>query len=122
MTRIYGNKITNTYKGSTRTWRLYADYTVSSTEISYTIKGTSIGIQNTASSSGTTMAFSANSLTASYSDVLTASYKRTTKSGEVKGGATLEVYGTDKSAIIEKTRVEQTKNLICTVVADSPTV
>lgn len=119
MTRVYGNGVTNTYSGSTRTWRLYADYTVSSTETSYTVKGTSIGVQNTASSSGATMNFNANSLTASYSGVLTASYRRTTKTGDIKGGATFEIYGTDKSAVIERTRVEQTIDLICECVANS---
>ena len=121
MTRVYGNKVTNTSSGSTRTWRLYADYSVSSTETSYTIKGTSLGVQNTASSSATTMGFNANSLTVSYSGVLTASYKRTTKTGEIKGGATFEIYGTDKSAVIERTRVEQTKSLTFKGVANSKT-
>lgn len=119
MTRVYGNGVTNTSGGYTRTWRLYADYTVSSTETSYTVKGTSIGVQNTASSSGATMNFNANSLTASYSGVLTASYRRTTKTGDIKGGATFEIYGTDKSAVIERTRVEQTIDLICECVANS---
>ena len=122
MTRVYGNKVTNTSSGSTRTWRLYADYSVSSTETAYTIKGTSLGVQNTASSSATTMSFNANSLTVSYSGVLTASYKRTTKTGKIKGGATFEVYGTDKSAVIERTRVEQTKSLTFKCVANSNTV
>lgn len=121
MTRVYGNGVTNTSGGHTRTWRLYADYTVSSTETSYTVKGTSIGVQNTASVSGTTMSFNANSLTASYSGILTASYKRTTKTGNIKGGATVEVYGTDISAVIERTRVEQTKSLTFEVVANSNT-
>jgi len=122
MTRVYGNKVKNTSSGSTRTWRLYADYSVSSTETAYTIKGTSLGVQNTASSSATTMGFSANSLTVSYSGVLTASYKRTTKTGSIKGGATFEVYGTDKSAVIERTRVAQTKSLTFRCVANSNTV
>ena len=122
MTRVYGNDVTNTYNGSTRTWRSYADYTVSSTETAYTIKGTSLGVQNTAPSSGATMSFNANSLTASYSGILTASYKRTTKTGDIKGGAVLEVYGTDISAVIERTRVEQTKSLTFEVVANSNTV
>ena len=122
MTRVYGNDVTNTYSGSTRTWRSYADYTVSSTETAYTIKGTSLGVQNTAPSSGATMSFNANSLTASYSGILTASYKRTTKTGDIKGGAALEVYGTDISAVIERTRVEQTKSLTFEVVANSNTV
>ena len=122
MTRVYGNKVKNTSSGSTRTWRLYADYSVSSTETAHTIKGTSLGVQNTASSSATTMGFSANSLTVSYSGVLTASYKRTTKTGSIKGGATFEVYGTDKSAVIERTRVEQTKSLTFKCVANSNTV
>lgn len=122
MTRVYGNDVTNTYSGSTRTWRSYADYTASSTETAYTIKGTSLGVQNTAPSSGATMSFNANSLTASYSGVLTASYKRTTKTGDIKGGAALEVYGTDISAVIERTRVEQTKILTFEVVANSNTV
>ena len=121
MTRVYGNKVTNTSSGSTRTWRLYADYSVSSTETAYTIKGTSLGVQNTASSSATTMGFNANSLTVSYSGVLTASYKRTKKTGEIKGGATFEVYGTDKSAVIERTRVAQTKSLTFKGVANSNT-
>ena len=121
MTRVYGNKVTNTSSGSTRTWRLYADYSVSSAETAYTIKGTSLGVQNTASSSNTTMGFNANSLTVSYSGVLTASYKRTTKTGEIKGGATFEVYGTDKSAVIERTRVAQTKSLTFKSVANSKT-
>ena len=122
MARVYGNKITNTSSGRTRTWRLYADYSVSSTETAYTIKGTSLGVQNTASSSATTMGFSANSLTVSYSGVLTASYKRTKKTGDIKGGATFEVYGTDKSAVIERTRVAQTKSLTFRCVANSNTV
>lgn len=122
MTRVYGNGVTNTSGGHTRTWRSYADYTASSTETAYTIKGTSLGVQNTAPSSGATMNFNANSLTASYSGVLTASYKRTTKTGDIKGGATVEVYGTDISAVIEKTRVEQTKILTFEVVANSNTV
>ena len=122
MTRVYGNSVTNTSSDYTRTWRSYADYTASSTETSYTVKGTSIGVQNTASASGTTMSFNANSLTASYSGVLTASYKRTTKTGDIKGGATVEVYGTDISAVIERTRVEQTKILTFEVVANSNTV
>ena len=122
MTRVYGNDVTNTYNGSTRTWRSYADYTVSSTETAYTIKGTSLGVQNTAPSSGETMSFNANSLTASYSGILTASYKRKTKTGDIKGGAVLEVYGTDISAVIERTRVEQTKSLTFEVVANSNTV
>ena len=122
MTRVYGNSVTNTYNGYTRTWRSYADYTVSSTETAYTIKGTSLGVQNTASSSGAIMSFNANSLTVSYSGVLTASYKRTTKTSEIKGGAVLEVYGTDISAVIERTRVEQTKSLTFEVVANSNTV
>lgn len=121
MTRVYGNKVTNTSSGSTRTWRLYADYSVLSTETAYTIKGTSLGVQNTASSSATTMGFNANSLTVSYSGVLTASYKRTTKTGSIKGGATFEVYGTDKSAVIERTRVAQTKSLTFKCVANSNT-
>ena len=121
MTRVYGNKVTNTSSGSTRTWRLYADYSVSSTETAYTIKGTSLGVQNTASSSTTTMGFNANSLTVSYSGVLTASYRRTTKTGNIKGGATFEVYGTDKSAVIERTRVAQTKSLTFKCVANSNT-
>lgn len=121
MTRVYGNKVTNTSSGSTRTWRLYADYSVSSTETDYTVKGTSLGVQNTASSSTTTMGFNANSLTVSYSGVLTASYKRTTKTGEIKGGATFEVYGTNKSAVIERTRVAQSKSLVCKCVANSKT-
>ena len=122
MTRVYGNNVTNTYNGYTRTWRSYADYAVSSTETTYTVKGTSLGIQNTASSSGAIMSFNANSLTASYSGILTASYKRTTKTSEIKGGATFEVYGTDESAVIERTRVEQTKSLTFEVVANSNTV
>ena len=122
MTRVYGNNVTNTYNGYTRTWRSYADYAVSSTETTYTVKGTSLGIQNTASSIGAIMSFNANSLTASYSGVLTASYKRTTKTSEIKGGATFEVYGTDESAVIERTRVEQTKSLTFEVVANSNTV
>ena len=122
MTRVYGNKVTNTSSGATRTWRLYADYSVSSTETAYTIKGTSLGVQNTASSRTTTMGFSANSLTVSYSGVLTASYRRTTKTGEIKGGATFEVYGTNKSAVIERTRVAQTKSLTFKCVANSNTV
>ena len=121
MTRIYGNSVTNTSGGYTRTWRLYADYTVSSTETSYTVKGTSIGVQNTASASGATMNFNANSLTASYSGVLTASYRRTTKTGDIKGGATVEVYGTDISTVIERTRVEQIESLTFEVVANSNT-
>ena len=121
MTRVYGNSVTNTSGGHTRTWRLYADYTDSSTETNYTIKGTSLGVQNTASASGATMSFNANSLTASYSGVLTASYKRTTKTGDIKGGAAFEVYGTDISAVIERTRVEQTKSLTFEVVANSNT-
>ena len=121
MTRVYGNSVTNTSGGHTRTWRLYADYTVSSTETSYTVKGTSLGVQNTAPSSGATMSFNANSLTASYSGVLTASYRRTTKTGDIKGGATFEIYGTDESAVIERTRVEQTIDLICECVANSNT-
>ncbi len=121
MTRVYGNKVTNTSSGSTRTWRLYADYSVSSTETAYTIKGTSLGVQNTASSSTTTMGFNANSLTVSYSGVLSASYKRPTKTGEIKGKATFEIYGTDKSAVIERTRVEQTKSLTFKAVANSNT-
>lgn len=122
MTRVYGNKVTNTSSGSTRTWRLYADYSVSSTETAYTIKGTSLGVQNTASSSGTTMMFGAGSLTVSYSGVLTASYNRPTKIESLKGGATFEIYGTDKSAVIERTRVEQTKSLTCKCVAATNTV
>lgn len=122
MTRVYGNGVTNTSGGHTRTWRSYADYTASSTETAYTIKGTSLGVQNTAPSSGATMNFNANSLTASYSGVLTASYKRTTKTGDIKGGAAVEVYGTDISAVIERTRVEQTKILTFEVVANSNTV
>ena len=121
MTRVYGNSVTNTSGGHTRTWRLYADYTVSSTETSYTVKGTSIGVQNTASASGATMSFNANSLTASYSGVLTASYRRTAKTGDIKGGATVEVYGTDISAVIERTRVEQIESLTFEVVANSNT-
>lgn len=121
MTRVYGNDVTNTYNGSTRTWRLYADYSVLSTETNYTIKGTSLGVQNTAPSSGATMSFNANSLTASYSGVLTASYRRTTKTGDIKGGAAFEIYGTDESAVIERTRVEQTIDLICECVANSNT-
>ena len=121
MTRVYGNKVTNTSSGSTRTWRLYADYSVSSTETAYTIKGTSLGVQNTTSPSAATMGFNANSLTVSYSGVLTASYKRTKKTGEIKGGATFEVYGTDKSAVIERTRVAQTKSLTFKGVANSNT-
>lgn len=122
MTRVYGNKVKNTSSGSTRTWRLYADYSVSSTETAYTIKGTSLGVQNTTSPSAATMGFNANSLTVSYSGVLTASYKRTTKTGSIKGGATFEVYGTDKSAVIERTRVAQTKSLTFKCVANSNTV
>ena len=122
MTRVYGNKVKNTSGGHTRTWRLYADYSVSSTETNYTIKGTSLGVQNTASSSSTTMGFNANSLTVSYSGVLTALYKRTKKTGDIKGGATFEVYGTDKSAVIERTRVEQTESLTFKCVANSNTV
>lgn len=122
MTRVYGNSVTNTSGGYTRTWRLYADYTDSSTETSYTVKGTSIGVQNTTPSSGATMSFNANSLTASYSGVLTASYKRTTKTGDIKGGATVEVYGTDISTVIERTRVEQIESLTFEVVANSNTV
>lgn len=122
MTRVYGNKVTNTSSGGyTRTWRLYADYTVSSTETSYTVKGTSIGVQNTASESGATISFNANSLTASYSGVLTASYRRTTKTGDIKGGATVEVYGTDIRAVIERTRVEHIESLTFEVVANSNT-
>lgn len=121
MTRVYGNGVTNTLGSSTRTWRSYADYTVSSTETSYTIKGTSLGVQNTAPSSAATMSFNAKSLTASYSGVLTASYRRTTKTGDIKGGAAFEVYGTDISAVIERTRVEQTKSLTFEVVANSNT-
>ena len=121
MTRVYGNKVTNTSSGSTRTWRLYADYSVSSTETAYTIKGTSLGVQNTASSSATTMSFNANELTVSYSGVLTASYKRTTKTGEIKGGAAFEIYGTNKSAVIERTRVAQSKSLTFKCVAKSKT-
>ena len=122
MTRVYGNKVKNTSGGYTRTWRLYADYSVSSTETAYTIKGTSLGVQNTTSPSAATMGFNANSLTVSYSGVLTASYKRTTKTGNIKGGATFEVYGTNKSAVIERTRVEQTKSLTFKCVANSNTV
>ena len=122
MARVYGNKIKNTSSGSTRTWRLYADYSVSSTETAYTIKGTSLGVQNTTSPSAATMGFSANSLTVSYSGVLTALYKRTKKTGDIKGGATFEVYGTDKSAVIERTRVRQTKSLTFKCVANSNTV
>ena len=122
MTRVYGNKVKNTSGGYTRTWRLYADYSVSSTETAYTIKGTSLGVQNTASQSGATMGFNANSLTVSYSGVLSALYKRTTKTGSIKGGATFEVYGTDKSAVIERTRVRQTKSLTFKCVANSNTV
>lgn len=121
MTRVYGNKIKNTHSGTTRTWRLYADYSISSTETAYTIKGTSLGVQNTTSPSAATMGFNANSLTVSYSGVLTASYKRTTKTGSIKGGATFEVYGTDKSAVIERTRVAQSKSLVCKCVANSNT-
>ena len=121
MTRVYGNDVTNTLGSSTRTWRLYADYTVSSTETAYTVKGTSIGVQNTASASGATMSFNANSLTASYSGVLTASYKRTTKTGDIKGGATVEIYGTDISTVIERTRVEQIESLTFEVIANSNT-
>ena len=121
MTRVYGNKVTNTHSGSTRTWRLYADYSVSSTETNYTVKGTSLGVQNTAPSRATTMGFNANSLTVSYSGVLSASYKRPTKTGEIKGGATFEIYGTDKSATIERTRVSQTKSLTFKAVANSKT-
>ena len=121
MTRVYGNKVTNTSSGSTRTWRLYADYSVSSTETNYTIRGTSLGVQNIASSKTTTMGFNANSLTVSYSGVLSASYKRPTKTGEIKGGATFEIYGTDKSAVIERTRVKQSKSLVCKGVANSKT-
>lgn len=121
MTRVYGNKVTNTSSGNSRTWRLYADYSVSSTETAYTIKGTSLGVQNTTSPSAATMSFNANSLTVSYSGVLTASYKRTTKTGEIKGGATFEVYGTDKSAVIKRTRVAQTKSLAFKGVANSNT-
>lgn len=121
MTRVYGNKVTNTSSGSTRTWRLYADYYVSSTETNYTIKGTSLGVQNTASSSNTTMGFNANSLTVSYSGVLSASYKRPTRTGEIKGGSTFEIYGTDISAVIERTRVAQTKSLTFKGVANSNT-
>ena len=122
MTRVYGNKVTNTSSGEVRTWRLYADYSASSTETAYTIKGTSLGVQNTASSSTKTMSFNANSLTVSYSGVLTASYKRTKKTSEIKGGATFEVYGTNKSAVIERTRVAQTKSLTFKCVANSNTV
>ena len=122
MARVYGNKIKNTSSGSTRTWRLYADYSVSSTETAYTIKGTSLGVQNTTSPSAATMGFNANSLTVSYSGVLTASYKRTKKTGDIKGGAIFEVYGTDKSAVIERTRVAQTKSLTFKCVANSNTV
>lgn len=121
MTRVYGNKVTNTSSGNSRTWRLYADYSVSSTETACTIKGTSLGVQNTTSPRAATMSFNANSLTVSYSGVLTASYKRTTKTGEIKGGATFEVYGTDKSAVIKRTRVEQTKSLTFKGVANSNT-
>ena len=121
MTRVYGNSVTNTSSDYTRTWRLYADYSVSSTETNCTVNGTSLGVQNTSSSSTTTMSFSPNSLTVSYSGVLTASYRRTTKIGEIKGGATFEVYGTDISAVIERTRVEQTIDLICKCVANSNT-
>ena len=121
MARVSGNKITNTSSGRTRTWRLYADYSVSSTETAYTIKGTSLGVQNTTSPSAATMGFSANSLTVSYSGVLTALYKRTKKTGDIKGGATFEVYGTDKSAVIERTRVRQTKSLTFKCVANSKT-
>ena len=121
MTRVYGNKVTNTSSGNSRTWRLYADYSVSSTETAYTIKGTSLGVQNTTSPSAATMSFNANSLTVSYSGVLTASYKRTTKTSEIKGGATFEVYGTDKSAVIKRTRVAQTKSLTFKGVANSNT-
>ena len=121
MTRVYGNNVTNTYNGDTRTWRSYADYAVSSTETTYTVKGTSLGVQNTTSPSAATMGFNANSLTVSYSGVLTASYKRTTKTGNIKGGATFEIYGTDESAVIERTRVEQTIDLICECVANSNT-
>lgn len=121
MTRVYGNGVTNTSGGHTRTWRLYADYTDSSTETSYTVKGTSIGVQNTASASGETMSFNANSLTASYSGILTASYKRTAKTSDIKGGATFEIYGTDIGAVIERTRVEQIKSLTFEVVANSKT-
>lgn len=121
MTRVYGNKVTNTSSGHSRTWRLYADYSVSSTETAYTIKGTSLGVQNTTSPSDATMSFNANSLTVSYSGVLTASYKRTTKTSEIKGGATFEVYGTDKSAVIKRTRVAQTKSLTFKGVANSNT-
>lgn len=121
MARVYGNNVTNTSSGSKRTWRVYGDYTTSSTETSYTVKGTSLGVQNTASSSNTTMGFNANSLTVSYSGVLTASYKRPTKTGEIKGGATFEVYGTDISAVIKRTRVAQTKSLTFKGVANSNT-
>ena len=121
MTRVYGNGVTNTSGGHTRTWRLYADYTGSSTETNYTVKGTSIGVQNTASASSETMSFNANSLTASYSGVLTASYRRTTKTGNIKGGATFEIYGTDISTVIERTRVEQIESLTFEVVASSNT-
>ena len=119
MARVYGNKVKNKSGKYTRTWRLYADYSVSSTETAYTVKGTSLGVQNTASSSGATMGFKANSLTVSYSGVLSASYKRTTKTGEIHGGATFEVYGTDKSAVIERTRVAQKKSLTFKAVVSS---
>ena len=121
MTRVYGNKVKKTSGGYTRTWRLYADYSVSSTETNYTIKGTSLGVQNTASQSGATMGFNANSLTVSYSGVLSASYTRTTKTGDIKGGATFQIYGTDKSAVIERTRVAQSKSLTFKCVAKSKT-
>lgn len=121
MARVYGNSVTNTSGGSKRTWRMYANYSTSITDTAYTITGTSIGVQNTASSSTTTMGFSANSLTASYSGAISASYKRPTKTGEIKGGATFELYGTDKSAVIERTRVAQTKSVTFKVVANSKT-
>lgn len=120
MTRVYGNSIKNTNSsGSTRTWRTYGDYTTSSTDTSYTIECTSIGVQNTASSSTTTMGFNANSLTASYSGAISASYKRTTKTGEINGGSTFELYGTDESATIGRTRVEQTISVTFKVVASA---
>lgn len=121
MTRVYGNSVTNTSGGYTRTWRLYADYTDSSTETSYTVKGTSIGVHNTASSSGALISFNANSLTASYSGAISATYTRTTKTIDIKGGATFEVYATDISATIERTRVEQTISVTFEVVANSNT-
>lgn len=100
---------------------MYADYTTSSTDTTYTIKGTSLGVQNTASSSATTMRFNANSLTVSYSGAISASYKRPTKTGEIKGGATFEVYATDVSKAISRTRVAQTTSVTFKAVANSNT-